>query len=485
MSEHSIFSNQADYIHCPDVRHYHLTPPFDPPVAFPEYQGVQELDPANRIYPMVRGLLGKLRLDEANFGRADWNPFGGLIRPGDRVLIKPNLVTHRHYRGSEALYSTVVHGSVLRPIIDYCCLALKGEGTVVIADNPVENSDFDSIMQFTGIGDMYAALRARGNSCLQVLDLRPRVLLEAKSGDFAYQDQPGDPSGYVEIDLKKDSLFSELDGLDGVHYYTLADSKVNHFNPYFNGASTTDLYHNRLEHRYVVSKSVLQADVLINVGKLKTHCKAGATLSLKNMIGIVPQKNCMPHHRPGLPPGGDSFPRYPQRHYIFLRNCYRVLRRTIRLHAFPFFRPMRNFLQKNEIIVGQQVEYGDWKGNDTIWRTILDLNRIAVYADSEGVMQEMPQRRSIAFVDGIIGQQGDAPISGEPVVSSVIIGGCNPVVADALAIKIMGLKIEDIKAVARAAQITRWPLLPSQHANLTFDEKEMINLHFKMPKGWR
>src|SRR5436853_340924 len=43
---------------------------------------------------MVRESLHLLRLDEANYGTAAWNPLGELISPGNRVLIKPNFVLH-------------------------------------------------------------------------------------------------------------------------------------------------------------------------------------------------------------------------------------------------------------------------------------------------------------------------------------------------------------------------------------------------------
>ena len=59
---------------------------------------------------------------------------------------------------------------------------------------------------------------------------------------------------------------------------------------------------------------------------MKSHCKTGFSMALKNMIGIVDEKNCMPHHRPGPPPVGDSFPFTPARHYIYARKTYLKLR---------------------------------------------------------------------------------------------------------------------------------------------------------------
>ncbi|MFZ2055099.1 MAG: DUF362 domain-containing protein, partial [Candidatus Aminicenantales bacterium] len=356
--------------YCPDV-------PFDPPVAFPEIPFVKAANPGNPVYQMVRGLLLKMGLDEEHFGTDQWNPLGQIVRPGNRVLIKPNLVTPRHYLGGGAISSSIVHGSVLRPLIDYSALALGGSGPILIADNPVESADFDTLMQLTGIEQMVGALKAGGRGDIQAIDLRPKVLRESKSGRFHYVAQPGDPLGYVTIDLGEDSLFHELDGIPNLHYYTLADQTVDHFDPRYFGESATDRYHNYGSHKYVVSRSILNADVIINVAKLKTHCKSGVTLCLKNMIGMVYLKECMPHHRPGPPPDGDSFPFYPASHYVAVRKLYRSLRKWLQVHRYPGFRVFRNFLQRKGILIHQHVEHGNWHGNDTLWRTILDLNRIA------------------------------------------------------------------------------------------------------------
>jgi len=62
-------------------------------------------------------------------------------------------------------------------------------------------------------------------------------------------------------------------------------------------------------HQYLVAKEVVDADVIINLPKLKTHKKAGVTCALKNLIGINGNKEYLPHHRVGGPKtGGDNYP---------------------------------------------------------------------------------------------------------------------------------------------------------------------------------
>ena len=476
--------NVVSYIHNPEIKQYCLNPPFDPPTVYPELPNLVKIDETNQIYPMFRELLLKLRLNEENINTPRWNPFGDLIKPGDKVLIKPNLVTHRHILGKDALYSTIVHGSIIRPVIDYVYKALRGEGSITIADNPVQNADFESLMEFTQIQDLVDNLIKRGYNNLKVIDLRPRVQKESKEGSFYCEQLPGDPLGYVSIDLGTDSLFAEFDKNTKVHYYTLADRSVDHVDPKYHNKSKTDDYHNSLSHRYIIAGSVLNADTIINVAKMKSHCKAGISLALKNMIGTVYEKNCMPHHRPGLPPKGDSFPVYPATHYVMARKSYLMLKRRLQIHRIPGVQTLREWLQKNRILVGQQIEHGNWKGNDTIWRTILDLNRIAVYADKNGRMRNVPQRNQFNLIDGIVSQQGEGPMGGQPVPTSIIVGGYNPVIVDALAIKCMGLDYKLFKSVSKAYEIKRWKLLSWEDSDLSFLDTKVPNLRFELSKGW-
>src|SRR4029450_3442025 len=56
----------------------------------------------------------------------------------------------------------------------------------------------------------------------------------------------------------------------------------------------------------------MDADVLINLPKFKTHKKVGITCALKNLVGINANKNWLPHHTEGTPDlGGDQLPATP------------------------------------------------------------------------------------------------------------------------------------------------------------------------------
>src|SRR5688572_2684259 len=110
--------------------------PFHPSEQFPEYPFEHLSTEPNTVYTGFRDLLMELRLDEAHLNTKQWNPLGETITPGDNVVIKPNFVMDRHVTGGD--YDCVVtHGSVIRAVIDYVLIALKGEGTITIADAPM------------------------------------------------------------------------------------------------------------------------------------------------------------------------------------------------------------------------------------------------------------------------------------------------------------------------------------------------------------
>ena len=80
---------------------YPSSAPFSPSKAYPEYRYSEEAlsSEENRVYDAVRNCLFAMGLDRSFFGTPRWNPLGEFIKPGSRVLIKPNMV--RHYRPNE------------------------------------------------------------------------------------------------------------------------------------------------------------------------------------------------------------------------------------------------------------------------------------------------------------------------------------------------------------------------------------------------
>jgi hypothetical protein len=57
---------------------------------------------------------------------------------------------------------------------------------------------------------------------------------------------------------------------------------------------------------------------------------------------------------------------------------------------------------------------GSWYGNDTVWRMVLDLNRILIYGRADGTMSDMPQRTIWSLTDAIVIGDGEGPLAPKP-----------------------------------------------------------------------
>ena len=101
-----------------------------------------------------------------------------------------------------------------------------------------------------------------------------------------------------------------------------------------------------------------------------------------------------------------------------------------------------------------QVRGGSWFGNDTLWRSVLDLNRIMFYSDVEGNLRNERQRGYFCLVDGVIGGEGNGPYHTHPVSSGCVLAGRNPLSVDLVAVQFMGFDYKKIPKILRAHQDT-------------------------------
>ena len=469
--------------------------PFDPPTVFPELGRLQRREPyideTNLVYSRVRELLIRLGLDHERLGTADWNPFVDLVHQGQQVLIKPNLVTHFHPKGKPAIAWMISHPSIIRVLIDYAVLAVGPTGRVTVGDTPIEDCDFDALCNMTGLSATIASLRARGYSNLDLLDFRTYQTTSYPDGSVENLDLPGDPSGYTDIDLGIASLFQSLEDLPGQqNYHTLGDHSVDHLDPRSRESGLPNRYHASGHHVYRIPNTVLDANCVISLAKLKTHKFSGVTLCLKNAIGIAQGKEYLPHRRPGTPAEqGDSFPDYPSQSYVMRLKTRRALFSMVGGKKVAAIRSLiRRFIPaKLPHEVYSEPLYGDWHGNDTIWRTTLDLNLVLLHADRTGLDLSRPRRTYLGIVDGVVGMDHEAPMAGLPVDSRLLIAAIDPVAADTLGTYLMGYDPDRIPTITgvRAAQCRYLGQLPCQPdefvGNLPLDESRCF---FAPTKGW-
>src|SRR5207248_1668182 len=97
-------------------------------------------------------------------------------------------------------------------------------------------------------------------------------------------------------------------------------------------AGVVNAHHSAGRHAYLIAASVVACDVIVSLPKLKTHKKAGITVSLKNLVGVNGDKNWLPHHTEGCPAdGGDEHPRPGARHRVERRAAARLRQLSRRL----------------------------------------------------------------------------------------------------------------------------------------------------------
>jgi uncharacterized protein (DUF362 family) len=387
----------------------------------------ESYDPA-----VVRAALRKafdlLGLDPAN-------PFKDIVRPGNRVFLKPNWVAHR-YRAScprqHDVYTTITHPEVIRAVAEAVDVALDGRGQILIGDNPSIDADFSELMKLQALD----SLKTRLKTPVDFLDLRPLVCRDLR--DYGNRDKmherPGDPAGQTVVNLGRDSM---LHGMNPRLFRGVFDQR-----------DETIRAHSGDTHLYGISNSIFQSDVFISIPKLKAHHKCGVTLNLKGLVGTMGTKNYLVHWREGFPAiGGDAYP-------------------SFRAWFSDLFRKVKN--------------RGAWAGNDTIWRMVVDLH---------AAIRQGPPRR-FTVIDGILGGEGNGPFCPEPKPAQTLLAGTEFLDADLVAARLMGFDVRQIPYLDH--YIARGDITPEAipFASDFMDPASLFNpalahLDFKPPTAWK
>jgi hypothetical protein len=236
-------------------------------------------------------------------------------------------------------------------------------------------------------------------------------------------------------------------------------------------------HHRKGKHEYLVTKRVFEADFFVNMPKIKTHIKAGLTSAMKNLIGINGHKEFLPHHINGSPEeGGDNYQKSN-----WLKRMYEELYDYVWENVnnlSPFVRKalmkiLQILLRLSKTFGGDQITAGSWSGNDTIWRTTLDLNHIAYFNHDKPL-------KVLNIAEGIIAGEGEGPLEPTPKPAGILIASENPAILDAAVAKIMGYDFSKIPTVYNALT------LPNSKfkAHLPDSFNQLPNLNFVKPNFW-
>jgi uncharacterized protein (DUF362 family) len=464
-------------------------PPFDPPVVYPELTGLglTQADPDNQVYAMVRRCFELMGLDRENAGSPTWNPLADLIDSRSRVVVKPNFVQHYDHAG--CLDQLVTHPSVLRPILDYLLLAQGSLDRVDVVDSPEISCRFDLALERLGwrpLEELYDSLGHR----LRILDIRTEWADYREGGAIVDRHRlPGDPKGFVRVDLGERSELAPIAG-SGSFYGADYDRKW------------TNRNHTTSVNRYVVSRTFLESDLVISVPKLKTHKKAGLTCSMKNLVGMNGDKNLLPHYTVGdALVGGCEYSQAPtsvlQRLSRsvdrFYRDRFLASRSSLAGKVYNRLEPLRDL--RSPLTDAQGQIKGDWWGNDVIWRTIVDLNRILRYAGARGELAASPVRKQLAVVDAIVSGEGEGPHHALPRKLGAILGGMEGPLVDTLAAALMGFDATCIPQLSGAVKPASLPLVSGASPPIVQEIDDRVlelplsafpgpNESFQPPAGW-
>lgn len=367
----------------------------------------------------VRDLFRFLGLDAAN-------PLGRWIQPGMTVVIKPNWVKHEFGPtvGRNVLFT---HASLVRVLLDAALEALAGRGRVLVADAPLQGCDFARFRRQSGLAEM-----ERDYACSPVafLDLRRQwaEIDDASSYVRGVHPLAGDPQGYSMVDLGARSRLVCF----GV-------------NARF-GVTDYHAEQNQSPHCYPVGNTVLSANVILNVPKLKTHMKTGMTGALKNFVGITGAKDFLPHFRAGSPSaGGDE---YPDRNW--LSYAASPVRKHLQTRAPLWLWKLAR--AGAQAASSPLIHGGGWHGNDTLWRTIHDLVDIARNYDVGGAPRPQP-RTILTLVDAIVAGEDCGPLKPRPKPCGLLIWGEDPGMVDVTCATLMGFDWRRIPLLSHLCDI--------------------------------
>lgn len=411
-------------------------------------RGRPDYESPDDVVALVHQALDALRLPE------------DFILPGQKVVLKPNWVKEHDERhpGPNQWIHVVTHPSVIEATLVWVGNRLGNSGSIVICDAPQTDSSFSTLSQYCRLEETIAKCRRRfPKLSIQLLDLRPEEWTAVDGVVVSKRTQPGDPLGSSQVRLDTGSEFMGFAGLGKLYgaSYDMAETNARH---------RADV------HEYLLCRTPMDADVFINLPKLKTHKKVGVTCALKNLVGINANKNWLPHHTEGTPEeGGDQFPKATTKarlEHSWMGTAKRWLKNKPALSRL--FVPLKKLGRLYFGDTQKVVRSGNWHGNDTCWRMVLDLNKCLFFFDGAGSPRSRPIRY-LAVVDGIVGGEGNGPMAPDPKPCGAIIAGTHPAAVDAVAATVMGFDWTKIRLLKQSFEMERMNFTPFNASEIRVD----------------
>ncbi len=411
---------------------------------------------------------------QSGLGQADPQaPLQDIIQPGMTVLLKPNWVFHENQGGS-GMDCLVTHPNFILAVLTEVCNAKPGK--IIIADSPIQGCDFDTLVK-----QEWRYEASKTATCpVEIIDFRRTVLRREGLAAGQYRDLRG-MENYILFDLGKESLLEPVSTHD-------ARFRITCYDP-----DQMAERHRPGRHQYLLCREPFEADVILNLPKLKSHKKAGLTAALKNLVGINGNKDYLPHHRlGGDSQGGDCYPgRAPLKRMA--EYCLDESNRRIGTNACTTWLRRSDRLRNLQSRIGDPEIEGGWFGNDTVWRMTLDLNRLLLYGQTDGTLSDTPLRTVYSITDAIVAGEGEGPLAPSPVKFGVVTFASSSAFADLAHTKLMHFDSDKIPLVREAFGRFRYPLttMKSEECEVYCDNDRLSigevlqrGRDFRPPSGW-
>jgi uncharacterized protein (DUF362 family) len=415
----------------------------------------------------------------------------GHLKPR-RIVLKPNWVLHE--TDPEFPIEALITDPRIIEATAKTCLELFPEAeSILVGDCPLQSADWELLCRQCGLDAAIDRLSKQSSGKIVFRDLRKDVFTQAHGNFLVVSDaEHGDPRGYREVSLGKKSHLEPIS--DQAERFAVNDYS----------AAVTSSNHSRGDHRYLVSQSVLDADLIINLPKWKSHQKSGITCALKNLVGINGDKAYLPHYRRGAPKwGGDEFKDDNRWLYWAQTRLREGLQKRSHL-AYKALKPGWELIKRLRGIEtrgtrdnlgskGFYVAGGAWWGNQTIWRMIYDLNLIIRQVDARGNLSSTPQRDYYCVVDGLVSGEGNGPLQPLPRKTDWLVFGDDPFAIDTVLGWFMGFDPQKIPIIANRDQFAgeAWGDFILDELEVQLDGETIkllasdINFRFTAPPGWR
>lgn len=365
-------------------------------VAVVQDETIKNYSDYNKVKKIVKKAFDNYLLNA--YGSPD---IENVIKPGMKIVIKPNLVHEMnflvrfdHVEMEKPNDCFITNWNVIKAVVEI--ISVVKEISITILECPLQSCTIEKIVTPERLKEMELSC----GCSITFVDARrtkyiygekePTVLHDLRSEDL-----------YVDIDLGKESMHNDYD--DRVDNFRVTDYPPDEMKK----------FHSKGMHAYRIAKEILDADVVLAIPKLKTHMKAGMTNAMKNYVGIVGNKECLPHHIKGSTHvGGDNYGDFSlikllAERMIDKANNYLL---TDEMTYYKKKKIVDRLLMIRRVFCLDSDITGSWYGNDTISRTVVDLNRIVYYGGLDGKLHNKPQRTVLSLVDAIVSGQGEGPM---------------------------------------------------------------------------